>query len=175
MFSSKIFSAKNGAERGKGVELHGLCAHRYPLASTAFRTVFKCMLIGSEYLTGLICAHIFIFESLIFTLKIFMIEFCCGGSVKSLLVAKLLWGCQLIVHAVHNRESVSSVVLKKIHYSLPCQESNRMNSILSELPRRRNSPTLPYAVPTGNALTSQRSIFTENRLKFSTFIRRREG
>ena len=32
-----------------------------------------------------------------------------------------------------------------------------------------------YAVPTGNALASQQSIFRENRLKFSTFIRRREG
>ena len=32
---------------------------------------------------------------------------------------------------------------------------------------------LPYhvAVPTGNAIALQRSIFRENRLKFSTFIR----
>ena len=31
------------------------------------------------------------------------------------------------------------------------------------------------AVPTGNAQASQQSIFRENRLKFSTFIRRWEG
>jgi len=34
---------------------------------------------------------------------------------------------------------------------------------------------LHVAVPTGNALASQRSIFRENRLKFSTFICHWEG
>ena len=32
-----------------------------------------------------------------------------------------------------------------------------------------------HVVPTGNAQASQQSIFRENRLKFSTFIRRWEG
>ena len=36
----------------------------------------------------------------------------------------------------------------------------------------KNWPTYHVAVPTGNALASQRSIFRENRLKFSTFIHR---
>ena len=35
--------------------------------------------------------------------------------------------------------------------------------------------TRHVAVPTGNTQASQQSIFRENRLKFSTFIRRWEG
>ena len=38
--------------------------------------------------------------------------------------------------------------------------------------RCKKWPTYHVAVPTGNALASQRSIFRENRLKLSTFIRR---
>ena len=41
MFSSKIFSAKNGAERGKGVELHGLCAHRFPASINSLSYDFQ--------------------------------------------------------------------------------------------------------------------------------------
>ena len=36
-------------------------------------------------------------------------------------------------------------------------------------------PTYHVAVPTGNTLALQRSIFRKNRLKFSTFIHRRDG
>ena len=39
-------------------------------------------------------------------------------------------------------------------------------------PRSKKWPTYHVAVPTGNALASQRSIFRENRLKVLTFIRR---
>ena len=44
----------------------------------------------------------------------------------------------------------------------------------ARFPRSKKWPTyhVGLAVPTGNALASQRSIFRENRLKFSTFIRR---
>ena len=42
----------------------------------------------------------------------------------------------------------------------------------ARFPRSKNWLTYHVAVPTGNALASQRSIFRENRLKFSTFIRR---
>ena len=44
----------------------------------------------------------------------------------------------------------------------------------ARFPRSKKWQTYMYhvAVPTGNALASQRSIFRENRLKFSTFIRR---
>ena len=42
-------------------------------------------------------------------------------------------------------------------------------------PRSNKWPTYHVAVPTGNALASQWSIFRENRLTFSTFIRRWEG
>ena len=47
----------------------------------------------------------------------------------------------------------------------------------ARFPRSKKWPTyhVGLAVPTGNALASQRSIFRENRLKFSTFIRRWEG
>ena len=39
-------------------------------------------------------------------------------------------------------------------------------------PRSKKWPTYHVAVPTGNTLASQRSIFRENHLNFSTFIRR---
>jgi len=42
-------------------------------------------------------------------------------------------------------------------------------------PQSKKWPTYHVAVPTGNSLASQRSVFRENRLKFSTFIRRWEG
>jgi len=42
----------------------------------------------------------------------------------------------------------------------------------ARFPRSKKWPTYHVAVPTENALASQRSIFRENRLKFSTFIRR---
>ena len=45
----------------------------------------------------------------------------------------------------------------------------------ARFPRSKKWPTYHVAVPTGNALASQRSVFRENRLKFSTFIRRWEG
>ena len=48
-----LFSAKNGEEHGNGVEL--ACVHTTPtLAPITFFMAFKCLLIGSEYLTGLI-------------------------------------------------------------------------------------------------------------------------
>ena len=42
-------------------------------------------------------------------------------------------------------------------------------------PWSKKWPTCHVAVLTGNAQASQQSIFRENRLKFSTFIRRWEG
>ena len=45
----------------------------------------------------------------------------------------------------------------------------------ARFPRSKKWPTYHVAVPTGNTLASQRSIFRENSLKFSTFIRRQEG
>ena len=42
----------------------------------------------------------------------------------------------------------------------------------ARFPRSKKWLTYHVAVPTGNALASQWSIFRENRLKFSTFIRR---
>ena len=42
----------------------------------------------------------------------------------------------------------------------------------ARFPRSKKWLTYHVAVPTGNALASQQSIFRENRLKFSTFIRR---
>ena len=42
----------------------------------------------------------------------------------------------------------------------------------ARFPWSKTWPTYHVAVPTGNALALQRSIFRENRLKFLTFIRR---
>ena len=42
----------------------------------------------------------------------------------------------------------------------------------ARFPWSKKWPTHHVAVPTGNALASQRSIFRESHLKFSTFIRR---
>ena len=45
----------------------------------------------------------------------------------------------------------------------------------AHFPRSKKWPTYHVALPTGNALALQRSIFLENRLKFSTVIRCWEG
>ena len=41
----------------------------------------------------------------------------------------------------------------------------------ARFPRSKKWPTYHVPVPTGNALALQQSIFRENRLKLSTFIR----
>ena len=51
------------------------------------------------------------------------------------------------------------------------QEQNRASHVVqihthAHFPRSKKWPTYHVAVPTGNALASQRSIFRENRLKF---------
>ena len=73
-----------------------------------------------------------------------MVKFCDIGLIKALLAAKLLCGRELKVDAAHSKGSAYSVILKKTQYPFPCTESNEFNSILSELPHRRNSPALPY-------------------------------
>ena len=45
----------------------------------------------------------------------------------------------------------------------------------ANFPQSKKWPTRHVAVPTGNTQASQQSIFRENRLKFSTFIRLWEG
>jgi len=60
-----------------------------------------------------------------------------------------------------------------------CLSQNKMSSsnmvqihTHARFPRSKKWPTYHVAVPTGNTLALQRSIFRENRLKFSTFIHR---
>ena len=57
----------------------------------------------------------------------FMVKFCDIGLIKSLLVAKLLWGCELKVDAAHSRGSAYSVILQKNHYPFPFTERDSFN------------------------------------------------
>ena len=122
--------------KGMGLVCHSACG---TASSNSLPQAFQMFVNGSEQLTGLIC--VFWFLSLYCCTDEF--KLCDIGLIKSLLAAKLLWGCELKVDAAHNRGSAYSVVLKKIHYS--CTESNLLNPILSELPSHQNSLTNAFA------------------------------
>ena len=65
--------------------------------------------------------------------------------------------------AAHSRGSAYSVIRKKICHLFLCTENN-FNSVMSELPRRRNSPALRYSI-----FTTAGHLFQNLMVVFDTF------
>ena len=137
---------KKGREHRKGGASMSTW-RRAQQTATAFRKPFRCLLVVQSSLQVWFVYVFSLLSLYCFIDKFYMVKFCDIGLIKSLHAAELLWGRELKVDAAHSTGSDYSVTLKKIHYGFLCTESNNFNSILSELPRRRNSPALPYATP----------------------------